>query len=110
MEAGSSAVRAVGRPENTEVADGARKKAAQTAGGGAARRQLREVAAISAKFPNAATLRRAQTTLNCTEVNGPYPKGWMLYPKVSGRAGSDLVSSSETAQRLLAENYVGLPF
>lgn len=41
--------------------------------------------ATGAKAPNAATLSRSYSMLNCTEVNGGYPKGSTLYTKVGGR-------------------------
>ncbi|TWB49320.1 hypothetical protein FBZ94_11352 [Bradyrhizobium sacchari] len=44
--------------------------------------------ATSAGAPNTATLRRAHSLLNCTEVKGLYPKDSTAYTKVSGRTGN----------------------
>src|SRR4051794_1156128 len=55
------------------------------------------------------TLRRARSRLNCTEVNGSYPKGRTLYTKVSGRAGSDLDSPVRPRTGQVADRLTAVP-
>ena len=46
----------------------------------------------------------ACSAITCSAVRGDRSEGWLQQTEL------DYLLSSETAQRLLAENYVGLPF